>query len=137
MIISDNDAAKRDLLAKARVIAVVGHSDKPDRDSYRVGQYLRQAGYTVYPVNPAVTEIDGRPSYPTLADVPEPIDIVNVFRRSEHLPEIVDAAVAVGAKAIWAQAGVTHDEAARKAADAGLDVVMDTCIKVEYALLLA
>lgn len=137
MIISDNDAAKRDLLAKARVIAVVGHSDKPDRDSYRIGQYLRQAGYTVYPVNPAVTEIDGRPSYPTLADVPEPIDIVNVFRRSEHLPEIVDAAVAVGAKAIWAQAGVKHDEAARKAADAGLDVVMDTCIQVEYALLLA
>ncbi|NWG16030.1 MAG: CoA-binding protein [Chloroflexi bacterium] len=136
MIISDNDAAKRDLLTKARVIAVVGHSDKPDRESYKVGMYLRNAGYTVYPVNPAVTEIDGQPSYASLADVPEAIDIVDVFRRPENLPEIVDEAAAVGAKAVWAQLDVVHEEAARKAAEAGLDVVMDYCIKIEHARLL-
>ena len=98
-----DDQAMRDVLAKARVIAVVGHSDRPYRTSYRIAQYLRRAGYTVYPVNPTVTEIDGQPSYPTLADVPESIDIVNVFRRSEYLADVVDQAIAVGAKAVWAQ----------------------------------
>lgn len=136
MIVMSSDSAVRDLLRRARVIAVVGHSDKPDRDSYRVGQYLRQAGYTVYPVNPAVSEIDGHPSYATLADVPEPIDIVDVFRRSENLPEIVDAAIAVGAKAVWAQLGVSHEEAARTAAAAGLEVVQNRCIKIEHRRLL-
>ncbi len=136
MIVMSSDSAVRDLLRRARVIAVVGYSDKPDRDSYRVGQYLRQAGYTVYPVNPAVSEIDGQPSYATLADVPEPIDIVDVFRRSENLPEIVDAAIAVGAKAVWAQLGVSHEEAARTAAAAGLDVVQNRCIKIEHRRLL-
>ncbi len=136
MIVMSSDTALRDLLRRARVIAVVGHSDKPDRDSYRVGQYLRQAGYTVYPVNPAVSEIDGQPSYATLADIPEPIDIVDVFRRSENLPDIVDAAIAVGAKAVWAQLGVSHEEAARTAAAAGLDVVQNRCIKVEHRRLL-
>ncbi|KAJ8611024.1 hypothetical protein CTAYLR_007072 [Chrysophaeum taylorii] len=84
------------VLARARVIAVVGHSDKPNRESYRIGTYLRQF-YTVYAVNPALSEIDGRPCYAMLRDVPEPIDIVNVFRRSEYLPDVVDEAIAVGA----------------------------------------
>ncbi len=131
-----NVNAMRELLADARVIAVVGHSDRPYRTSYRIAQYLRQVGYTVYPVNPTVEQIDGNPSYPSLMDVPEPIDIVNVFRRSEYLPEIVEDAIRVGAKAIWAQLGVYDEAAQQRALEAGLNVVMNACIKVEHARLL-
>jgi len=127
-----NDEAMRALLAKARVIAVVGYSDKPHRTSYQIAQFLKRAGYRVYAVNPTVETIDGERSYPTLADVPEPIDIVDVFRRSEYLPGVVEDAIAAGAKAVWAQLGVYDADAGRKAEDAGLDVVMDACIKVEY-----
>lgn len=132
----ENRSEIRDLLANAKVIAVVGHSDKPHRTSYRIGQYLRQAGYKVYPVNPSVSEIDGETSYPNLASIPKPIDIVDVFRRSEHLSGIVDEAIAVGAKAIWAQLGVADAEAARRAEEAGLQVVMDRCIMVDHEQLL-
>lgn len=131
-----NVNAMRELLADARVIAVVGHSDRPYRTSYRIAQYLRQVGYTVYPVNPTVEQIDGTASYPSLMDVPEPIDIVNVFRRSEYLPEIVEDAIRVGAKAIWAQLGVYDEAAQQRALEAGLNVVMNACIKVEHARLL-
>jgi predicted CoA-binding protein len=115
------------------VIAVVGHSDNPHRTSYQIAAYLRQAGYRVYPVNPTVNEIDGEPCYPTLAAVPEPIDIVNVFRRSEYLPGVVEEAIAVGARSIWAQLGVYDSGAEQRANAAGLPVVMDTCIKVVHA----
>ena len=134
--LNENDQAMHDVLAKAKVIAVVGHSDKPHRTSHRIAQYLRAAGYTVYPVNPTVDTIDGEKSYASLADVPEPIDIVDVFRRSEHLPGIVDAAIAVGAKAIWTQLGVVDIDAQQQALDAGLDVAADVCIKVEHRRLL-
>jgi hypothetical protein len=127
----------RELLAKSKVIAVVGYSDKPYRTSYRIGQYLRDAGYKVYPVNPTISEIDGQPCYPNLAAVPEPIDIVDVFRRSEYLAEVVDEAIAVGAKAVWAQLGVVDEKAAKKADKAGLGVVMDRCIMVDHELFLA
>ncbi len=127
-----DDNAMRDVLANATVIAVVGHSDKPERTSYRIAQFLRQVGYKVYPVNPTVSEIDGQPSYASLKDVPESVDIVNVFRRSEYLPEIVDDAIAANAKTVWAQLGVYDEPSAKKALDAGLNVVMDACIKVEY-----
>lgn len=127
-----DDQTMRDVLAKARVIAVVGHSDRPYRTSYQIAQYLRHAGYTVYPVNPTVTTIGGKPSYPSLAEVPESIDIVNVFRRSEYLAGVVDEVIAVGAKVVWAQLGVVDEAARRKALDAGLDVAMDVCIKVEH-----
>jgi uncharacterized protein len=133
--LNQNQDAMRAVLANARVIAVVGHSDKPYRTSYRIAQYLRHAGYTVYPVNPTVETISGQPSYASLADVPEPIDIVNVFRRSEHLPEVVDEAIAAGAKAVWAQLGVVDEAARQKALDAGLDVAMDACIKIEHTRL--
>ncbi len=131
-----DDNAMRDLLADARVIAVVGHSDKPYRTSYQIAAYLRRVGYMVYPVNPTVASIDGQPCYATLADVPEPIDIVNVFRRAEHLPEVVEDAVQVGAKAVWGQLGVVDEAARQRALDAGLDVALDVCIKVEHARLL-
>ena len=133
-----NDQLMRDVLTSARVIAVVGHSDKPDRTSYRIAQFLRQVGYVVYPVNPLVKEIDGQPSYASLQEVPEPVDIVNVFRRSEYLPEVVEEAIALwqpqgtNGKTIWAQSGIVHPEAAQQAIDAGLQMVMDACIKVEY-----
>jgi uncharacterized protein len=131
-----NDSAVRDLLANARVIAVVGYSDKPHRTSYQIAGFLKRAGYTVYAVNPTVSVIDGQPCYPSLADVPEPIDIVDVFRRSEYLPGVVDDAIAAKAKAVWAQLGVYDAEAGRKAEAAGLRVVMDACIKVEYIRLM-
>ncbi len=131
-----NDNLKRDILRNSQVIAVVGHSDKSDRTSYQIAQFLRQVGYKIYPVNPVVQEIDGQPSYPTLQDVPEPVDIVNVFRRSEYLPEIVKAAIAINAKTIWTQLGVKDWRSANKALDAGLNVAMDVCIKVEYLRLL-
>jgi predicted CoA-binding protein len=127
----------RELLAKAKVIAVVGHSDKPYRTSYRIANYLRDAGYKVYPVNPTLSAIDGQPCYPNLASVPEPIDIVDVFRRSEYLAEVIDESISVGAKAVWAQLGVVDEEAAKKADKAGLGVVMDRCIMVDHELLLA
>lgn len=122
----------REVLATSKAIAVVGYSDRPDRPSYRIAQFLRQAGYTVYPVNPTVKEIDGQPCYAALRDVPEPIDIVNVFRRSEYLSEIVAEAIEVGAKTVWVQLGIFDDRAVQKALDAGLNVAANTCIKIDY-----
>ncbi|RAM47958.1 MAG: CoA-binding protein [Hapalosiphonaceae cyanobacterium JJU2] len=131
-LLKENNSAMRDVLASAKVIAVVGHSDKPERTSYQIAQFLRSVGYTVYPVNPTVKEIDGQPSYSSLQEIPGSVDIVNVFRRSEYLSEIVDEAIAINAKTVWAQLGVANQQAAQKALDAGLNVVMDACIKVEY-----
>ena len=130
--LKEDDNVMRDVLTNAKVIAVVGHSDKPERTSYRIAQFLQEIGYTVYPVNPLVNEIDGQPSYSSLKDVPEPVDIVNVFRRSEYLSAIVDEAIAVNARTVWAQLGVYDQQSAQKAMEAGLNIVMDACIKVEY-----
>ncbi|MEO8608725.1 MAG: CoA-binding protein [Chloroflexota bacterium] len=127
-----NDSIVHQLLTDAQVIAVVGYSDKPYRTSYQIAHFLKQAGYKIYPVNPEVETIDGERSYASLADVPEPIDIVNVFRRSEYLPGVVDDAIAVKSKAIWAQLGVYDEAAGHKAESAGLVTVMNACIKVEY-----
>ena len=127
-----NDEQTEALLTEARTIAVVGHSADPSRTSYQIAAFLRRAGYNVIPVNPTVAEIDGQPCYATLADVPEPIDIVNVFRRSEYLPDVVRDAIAVEAGAVWAQLGVEHRDAIAIAQEAGMPLVMDRCIKVEY-----
>ena len=126
------DADLRDMLANSKVVAVVGHSDKPYRTSYQIAQYLRNAGYKVYPVNPLISEIDGEKSYASLADVPEAIDIVDVFRRSEYLDGVVEEAVRAGAKAVWAQLGVTDFQAGKRAEDAELPIVMDRCIKIDH-----
>jgi predicted CoA-binding protein len=125
----------RQLLKEAKVIAVVGHSDQPFRTSYSIGRYLVSAGFKVYPVNPTITEVDGDKAYATLADVPEPVDIVNVFRRAEFLDGVVDQAIAIKAKAVWAQLGVVDRDAARKAEEAGLTMVMDRCIMVDHRAL--
>lgn len=135
MMIKDSRDIRR-LLEQARVIAVVGHSDNPQRTSYRIAVYLREVGYRVHAVNPTIQEVDGQPVYPSLAEVPEPIDIVDVFRRSEFLDEVMDQAIAVGAKAVWAQLGVFDEAAGRKAEAAGLEVVMDRCIMVDHRNLL-
>lgn len=127
-----DDNALRAFLAEATVIAVVGYSDDPSRPSNQIGGFLRDVGYTVYAVNPNVDSIDGEPTYASLADVPEPIDIVDVFRRSEHLAGVVDEAIAVGAKVVWAQLGVADAKAAEKGEAAGVAVVQNNCIKVTY-----
>jgi predicted CoA-binding protein len=133
---TNNDKELKEVLSSARVIAVVGHSDKPHRTSYEIAQYLRRAGYTVYPVNPTLDEIDGQKCYASLSEVPESIDIVDVFRRSEYLPGVVEDAIAAGAKAVWAQLGVHDSQAAERAEQAGLKMVMDRCIKVDHARLM-
>jgi predicted CoA-binding protein len=123
----------RALLRSMHTIAVVGLSDKPDRDSYRVAAYMQQAGYRVIPINPAVDEVLGERSYSSLGDVPEKIDLVDIFRKPEAVPEIVDAAIVVGARAVWMQEGIVHNAAADKARAAGLVVVMDRCVLKEHA----
>ncbi|PKL76020.1 MAG: CoA-binding protein [Candidatus Melainabacteria bacterium HGW-Melainabacteria-1] len=123
------------LLRQARTIAVVGLSDSPDRDSYRVARYLIQVGYTIFPVNPGIDEVMGVKSYKSLLDVPESVDIVDVFRRPEYVPQIVEAAIQTGARALWLQFGVIHAAAAKQARDAGLKVVMDRCIKIDHAMM--
>jgi predicted CoA-binding protein len=131
-----SDAQMREILATARTIAVVGHSDDPSRTSYQIAQYLRRVGYKVYPVNPTVETIDGEISYPSLAAVPEPIDIVDVFRRSEFLPGVIEDAIAAGAKVVWAQLGISNEDAARMAAEAGITLIENNCIKVTHMYLL-
>jgi len=120
------------LLATARTIAVVGLSPKPDRPSNQVARYLLAAGYTVIPVNPGQTEILGQVCYPSLGAVPLSIDIVDIFRRAAEVAPIVEEAIAVKAKAIWMQLGISQEEAAEKARAAGLLVVMDRCLKIEH-----
>ncbi len=136
MLITHNTTALTHLLTSAHVIAVVGHSDRPYRTSYQIAAYLRRAGYKVYAVNPEVSSIDGEICYPSLADVPEAIDIVNVFRRSEFLADVVEQAAGVKAKAVWAQIGVQSSAAATAAEVAHLPLIMDACIKVEHQRLL-
>jgi uncharacterized protein len=130
-----DESKMREVLQQAKTIAVVGHSDNPNRTSYQIAAYLRRQGYKVYAVNPTLSAIDGEKSYASLQDIPEKIDIVNVFRRSEHLGSVVDEAIAAGAKAVWTQLDVIDWEARDKALAAGLDVAMDLCIKVEHSRL--
>ncbi|MEK6256612.1 MAG: CoA-binding protein [Chloroflexota bacterium] len=131
-----SDEKMRKMLSEAHVIAVVGHSDKPYRTSYQIADYLRHAGYKIYPVNPAVQEINGEKSYASLSDIPEPFDIVDVFRGAEHLDGVVQDSIDAGAKAVWGQLGVVDDNAAKRAHEAGLDFVMDLCIKIEHRRLI-
>ncbi|MCF8056616.1 MAG: CoA-binding protein [Desulfocapsa sp.] len=121
------------LIRSTQSIAVVGFSPKPNRPSHIVGKYLLEAGFTVYPVNPGVSEILGHISYPDLASIPAVVDMVDIFRRSEDVLPVVEAAIEIGAKAIWMQQGVVNEEAAALAEAAGLQVVMDRCIKIDHA----
>src|SRR5438876_10789011 len=121
-----------ELLKKYKTIAVVGLSSNPMRPSHGVTEYMQGAGYRIIPVNPNETEVLGEKSYARLEDVPEKIDIVNVFRRVEEVPPVVESAIRIGAKAIWMQLGVENEQAAEKARAAGLVVIEDACILVEH-----
>lgn len=122
-----------EVLTKFRNIAVVGLSSKTERPSHGVSAYMQQQGYRIIPVNPNESEVLGEPSYPSLLDVPEPVEIVNVFRRSEFVSEIVDQAIQMKARMIWMQEGVSDAQAAERAREAGLEVVEDRCILKEHA----
>ncbi len=122
-----------ELLTNARNIAMVGASDRPDRPSYGVMRFLQSHGYRVFPVNPQITgeHVHGEFVWRELAQIGEPIDIVDIFRRPQAAGEAVDEAIAVGAKAVWLQLGIVNEEAAQRAEAAGLQVIMDRCIKIE------
>lgn len=125
------DPELRALLRDLHVVAVVGLSSKPDRPSNSIARYLQDRGYRIVPVNPTETEVLGERAYPSLLDVPRDvgIEVVDVFRRPEHTPEIARQAVAIGAKLLWLQEGIVNDEAARIAAEGGLDVIMGVCMR--------
>lgn len=125
----------RRILKTSRTIAVVGLSAEWHRPSYFAAKYMQQHGYRVIPVNPRYAQVLGERCYPSLAEVPGPVDIVDVFRRTEDVLPIARQAVAIGAKCLWQQIGVKNEEAARLARDAGLDTVMDRCVKIEHARL--
>ena len=125
----------RTLLTDATTIAMIGASSNPEKPSYGIMQKLQRAGYRVIPINPRESEVLGERAHPSLADVHEPIDIVDVFRRAEDTPPIADEAVKVGAKALWLQTGIVSEEAATRAKAGGLMVIMDACIGATHALL--
>lgn len=127
---SDTDIVR--ILRQAKSIAVVGLSTDATKASHRVAQYLMDQGYRVYPVNPTCEEVLGQPCYPDLRSLPEVPDMVDIFRRPTAIPAIVDEAIEVGAKAVWMQLGLAHNDAADKARAAGLDVVMNKCTKIEH-----
>jgi hypothetical protein len=131
----DDDTVER-VVRHARSVAVVGVSPNPARPSHGVAAYLIRSGLLVFPVNPAIKELFGLPAYPSLAELPERVDIVDVFRRPSVVVPVAEQAVAAGAGALWLQLGVINDEAAAIAAAGGLDVVMDRCLKVEHQRLL-
>jgi predicted CoA-binding protein len=132
---SQEQALIAEIIHEAKIIAVVGLSPNPARPSHGVAQYLQAQGFTIIPVNPKVDEVLGEKSYLSLRDVPVPVDIVDVFRQSEHVPAIATDAVAIGAKALWTQLGVISPEGAEIAQRGGLRVVMDRCLKVEHQAL--
>ena len=129
------DDQLRDLLSKARTIAMVGASANPDKASYGIMQRLQRVGYRVIPVNPRETEVLGEKAYGSLAEIPVPVDIVSVFRRGEDTPPIADEAVAIGAKAIWLQTGISNEDTAARAKAGGLVPIMDACIATVHSYL--
>ena len=130
-LLHPDESAIAGLLASSKTIAVVGLSSKTFRPSFGVSQYLQSAGYRIFPVNPNESSILGEKCYARLEDIPEKIDIVDIFRRSELVPEVVESAIQIGARAIWMQEGVSNEPAAARASRAGLFVVMDLCIAKE------
>ena len=130
------DERLRELLGQAKTIAVVGLSDDPSRASFGVSRYLQRSGYRIFPVNPNVAEVHGERAYDSLADLPEQPDVVNIFRRSEHVAALVDPIIATGPRLVWMQLGVRDDEAAQRLEAAGITVVQDRCLMIEHLRLL-
>ncbi len=123
----------KEILKKYHVVAVVGLSPKPERPSHQVAKYLQDHGYQIVPVNPGQKEILGEKCYRSLADIPFPVEVVDIFRNIEAIPAIVAESIAKGAKVVWMQQGLTEPAAAQKAREAGLQVVMDRCMKIDHA----
>ena len=133
----DDAVGLQRVLSETRTIAVVGMSAKPHRASFGVAQYMRDHGYTIIPVNPAYDTVLGETCYPSLREVPVPVDLVDCFRRPDAMLPIVDDAIHIGARTLWMQLGVINQAAAARAEAAGLQVVMDRCVKIEHARLFA
>ena len=130
------DAEIKHILETSKAIAIVGLSDKPERDSYHVAAYLQSQGFRIVPVNPIVASVLGERSYASVTDIPDPVDVVDIFRKPEAVGPVVDEAIAAGARVVWMQLGVVNQAAAEVARAAGLEVVMDRCLKVEHRRLL-
>ncbi len=135
MHVNPSDDDLRQLLTEAKTVAMVGASSNPEKSSHGIMRKLQGAGYRVIPVNPKETEVLGEKAYARLEDIPEKVDIVDVFRRAEDTPPIADSAVAIGARALWLQSGISNEETAARATAGGLIVVMDTCIGVMHSML--
>lgn len=136
MPIVDDLAGLRRILTQSRTLAVVGLSAQWNRPSFFAAKYMQQHGYRIVPVNPRYDRVLGEVCYPSVRDVPGKIDIVDCFRKAEDIPALADDAIAVGAGVLWMQLGIEHDDAAQRASDAGLDVVMNRCVKIEHARIL-
>jgi predicted CoA-binding protein len=130
------DNEMKQILLSAKTVASVGLSSNPQKESYGIVSYLQEQGYRIIPVNPTATEILGEKAYPDLESVPERIDVVQVFRKPEDVPPVVDSAIKIGAKVVWMQEGIVNVEAARKAREAGLQVVMDACMRATHRRLI-
>lgn len=132
----NSDTEMRQILLSAKTVASVGLSSNPQKESYGIDLYLQEQGYRIIPVNPTATEILGEKAYPDLESVPDRIDVVQVFRKPEDVPPVVDSAIKVGAKVVWMQEGIVNEEAAQKAREAGLQVVMDACMRATHRRLI-
>jgi len=132
----NSDKVMKEILLSAKTIASVGLSSNAEKESYWIVSYLKEQGYRIFPVNPTATEILGEKAYPNLSSIPDKIDVVQVFRRSEDVPPVVEEAIKIGAKVVWMQAGIVNEEAAQKARAAGLQVVMDVCMRVTHRRLI-
>ncbi len=129
------DEKLSNILSTSKTIAVVGLSNKPGRPAQTVPAYLQQQGYRIIPVNPTLSEALGEKAYASLRDIPEPVDVVEIFRRADDVPPIVQDAIAIGAKVVWMQSGIVNEAAAAQAEAAGLQVVMDTCMRATHRAL--
>ena len=132
----NNDKEMKEILLSIRTIASVGVSSNPEKESYEVVAYLKNQGYRIIPVNPTATEILGEKTYPSLSDIPDKVDVVQVFRKPEDVPPVVEEAIKIGAKVVWMQAGIVNEDAAQKAREAGLQVVMDACMRATHRRLI-
>jgi uncharacterized protein len=132
----NSDKEMKDILLSAKTIASVGLSSNQEKESYWIVSYLKEQGYHIIPVNPTATEILGEKAYPDLSSIPEKVDVVQVFRKPEDVPPVVEEAIKIGAKVVWMQEGIRHQEAAQKARAAGLQVVMDACMRATHRRLI-
>ena len=132
----NSEKEMKEILLSSKTIAAVGLSSNPAKESFGIVQYLKDQGYKIIPVNPGATEIMGEKAYPDLSSIPEAVDVVQVFRKPEDVPPVVDEAIKIRAKVVWMQEGIVHEEAAQKARDAGLQVVMDACMRVMHRQLI-